>query len=257
MKKSLLTTSLLLFTLVSPLPVQGENLQQVRQLMSTGECPRCDLSNAGLVMADLRGADLRGADLSFANLSQANLAGADLRGANLTATSLHSANLMGANLIGATISGTDLRQAYLANAYTWGTRLDLAYLDGAVGLPELETAERYYAMAAVEANRNNYVGAIEYYNRALQLNPDYAPAYFGRGLMYYRLTDEAAALQDAKRAIAIFEENNNEQGQQAVAAFLSYVEQRNNPEGGSGLGISLLNLLGGLSSVMMRGLSIF
>ncbi|NEO28599.1 MAG: tetratricopeptide repeat protein, partial [Kamptonema sp. SIO4C4] len=221
MKKTLLTTSLLLLTSMSPLPVQAENLAQVQQLMSTRECPRCDLSNAGLVMADLRGADLRGADLSYANLSQANLTGADLRGANLTATSLHSANLMGANLIGATISGTDLRQAYLANAYTWGARLDLAYLDGAVGLPELETAERYYAMAAVEANRNNYVGAIEYYNRALQLNPEYAPAYFGRGLMYYRLADEATAVQNAQQAIALFEKQDDKQGKQAVQAFLS------------------------------------
>lgn len=257
MQKSLLTTTVLLTTLFFTPIVRAENVEHTQQLLSTKKCPLCDLSNAGLVMIDLRGADLRGADLSFANLSQANLTGADLRGANLTGTSLNRANLMGANLIGATLSGTDLRNAYLANANTWGIRLDLAYLQGAVGLPALESAERYYAMGMVEASRNNYIGAIEYYSNALQLNPEYAPAYFGRGLMQYRLTNEGAALQDMQRAGLLFEQQEMEAGVQAVEKFFAYVEKRNNPEGGSGLGISLLNLLGGLSSMVFRGLSLF
>lgn len=248
MQKTLITTGLLA-TLVAA-PLGAENLNHTSQLLSTGRCVQCDLSRAGLVLADLEGADLRGADLRFANLSQANLAGADLTGADLTGASLHSANLLGANLLGANLAGTDLRQAYLVNTNLWGTRLDLAWTEGAIGLPPtLETAEQYYALGVVAANQRNYVEAIANYNQSLSLKQDFAPAYLGRALVRLRLTDEAGAVQDAQIAAALFERQEDESGQALATGLIEEVNKRQGSGGGNGLGIQLLNLLGGFGSL--------
>ncbi|MEH1858356.1 MAG: pentapeptide repeat-containing protein [Nostoc sp.] len=62
-----------------PTLVNAYNVDDVRRLISTNKCPRCDLTGA-----DLRGADLRGADLREADLRGVDFTGADLRGADLT-----------------------------------------------------------------------------------------------------------------------------------------------------------------------------
>jgi uncharacterized protein YjbI with pentapeptide repeats len=203
-------------------------------------------------LSDLQGVDLRGADLRFANLSQANLTGADLSGADLTGASLNGANLTGAILVATNFTRADLRNAYLGGANFSGTRFDGAYIQGTVGLPySRESVESLYARGIAEANRKNYVGAIEYYNQALQINPQFAVAYLGRGFMLYRLTDEPGAMRDVQIAAQLFERQGNEQGVQAVEEFVKYVKQRNNPTSGSGLGIDLLNILGGISSSIL------
>ncbi|NJL00061.1 MAG: hypothetical protein HC910_05640 [Spirulinaceae cyanobacterium SM2_1_0] len=191
----------LLASLSVAAPARAENVAHVNQLLSTRQCPSCDLANTGLVMANLRGADLRGADLRRANLSQADLSGADLRGANLAGASLNSANLSGANLMGADLAAADLRNAYLTNTYLWGARLDNALMQGAVGFANPNaTPEHFFALGAQEASYNNYIGAIDYYNQALQLDPQFAPAYLGRGIMRHYLTDLPGAVQDAQIA---------------------------------------------------------
>lgn len=248
MNKTLITTCLL--TTLTAAPIQAENINHTRQLLATKACVQCDLSGAGLVMADLQGADLREADLRFANLSQANLAGADLTGADLSGASLHSANLMGATLLGANIVGTDLRQSYLVNANLWGTRLDQAWIEGAIGLPPaLRTPEQHYGLGVVAANKRDYVEAIEQYNQALTLQNDFAPAYFGRALVRLRLTDEAGAVQDAQIAAALFEQQENPEGQEVALALIEEVNKRQGSGGGNGLGIQLLRLFGGVSSL--------
>ncbi|MGK7925740.1 MAG: pentapeptide repeat-containing protein [Spirulina sp.] len=254
MRKSALAiaTSLLVATLSFPTPAKAENFQAIRQLLSSKQCIQCDLRGAGLILSDLRGADLRGADLRGANLSQANLTGADLSGANLTGASLNGANLSGAILVESNFTGSDLRNAYLAGANFSGTRFDGAYIQGTIGLPYLrESAEAFYTRGIAEANRKNYVGAIEQYNRALQIDPQFAAAYLGRGFMLYRLTDETGAMRDVQIAAQLFEQQGNEAGLQAVEAFVRHIEDRNNPESGSGLGIDLLNILGGIGSSIL------
>ena len=62
--------------------------KDVEKLKATGNCQKCDLSEA----------NLEGANLEGANLEGANLEGADLGGANLTGAKLEGANLEGAKL---------------------------------------------------------------------------------------------------------------------------------------------------------------
>src|SRR4028118_1414235 len=160
LKLTVFTTAALLTTTSLSAVAKAENLQHIQQLLSTRQCSQCELSGAGLVLADLSGANLSGADLSRANLSRANLTGANLTGANLTGASLNGANLSGANLSGANLSATDLRDAFLGNAQLFGTSLNTAYIQGAVGIPEYAgTPEDFYAWGVTESERGNYRGA--------------------------------------------------------------------------------------------------
>ena len=72
--------------------------KDVEKLKATGNCQKCDLSEANLTWADLSGASLEDANLKGANLEGANLEGANLGGANLTGAKLEGANLEGAKL---------------------------------------------------------------------------------------------------------------------------------------------------------------
>ncbi|MGL6340943.1 MAG: pentapeptide repeat-containing protein, partial [Waterburya sp.] len=165
-------------------PAQAENLGDLNRFLGTKKCFQCDLTNAGLVQANLAGADLAQANLAGANLSQANLKGADLRGADLEGTSLYGANLTGANLTGANLAGTDLRNAYVENANLEGVDLDSAHLDGIKGLAATAaSAEQFHRWGVREAESGNYQGAIANYQKAIQLDPELAPAYLGLAII--------------------------------------------------------------------------
>ncbi len=250
MKLTIFTTAVLLAT--TSLSASAENLQHVRQLLSTKKCPQCELSNAGLVLANLEGANLSGADLTRANLSQANLVGADLSGANLSGASLNGANLGGTNLIGANLSGTDLRDAYLVNAKLFGVSLNSAYLQGAIGIPEYAgTPEDFYAWGVIEAQRGNYRAAIEKYNQVLSLKPDFAPAILARGISLYKLGNEAGATQDAQRAGVIFTAQGNTLGSQASQNLVQAIELARNPPKTGG-GTSIGQAIVGVGSLLFR-----
>lgn len=247
-----LTTATVFTVLLSPSVALGENLQHLNQLLSTQVCPDCNLVNAGLVRANLAGAQLQGANLTNANLSRADLTGADLSGANLTGASLHGAILTGANLTGANLSATDLRNAYLNNALLENTSLETAYIQGAIAIPtEAGSAEQFYRIAVAEAQEGNYETALEYCNRAISADAEYAPAYLGRGVARYRLGDEIGATQDAQIAAELFTMQDNLAGVEASQQFLKAMEiarqsaQRN---GGGGLN----RVLTSVGSLLMR-----
>ncbi|MEO0756367.1 MAG: pentapeptide repeat-containing protein [Cyanobacteria bacterium J06648_16] len=87
-------------------PAQAENPDHVRQLVRTGDCPGCDLSDTVLSGLNLHGANLQDADLGgtqFQNvqLNRANLSGANLSGANFVGTGMQGANLQAASLVDA------------------------------------------------------------------------------------------------------------------------------------------------------------
>ena len=70
MKRHLLAAATFLITpLLLAGPARAENPLHVKQLLSTGQCFKCDLSGADLREAHLIGADLREANLRGANLS--------------------------------------------------------------------------------------------------------------------------------------------------------------------------------------------
>jgi uncharacterized protein YjbI with pentapeptide repeats len=111
----------------------AENPDHMRQLLSTGDCPGCDLSNAFLI----------GLDLPNANLQGANLSGAKLQDIQLTRANLESANLSGASFSITTLTGANLTRADLSNASTIFvcTSNFFDYLEGIEGIERTEDAE--------------------------------------------------------------------------------------------------------------------
>ncbi|MEL7077272.1 MAG: pentapeptide repeat-containing protein [Cyanobacteria bacterium J06582_2] len=118
--------------LIEPLLAAAVNsTPDLEQLIETGECEYCDLSNADLSEveieeANLVGANLTGANLTSAAMESAYLVGANLTGADLTDTNLSGANLTFANLTEATAVNTDFEAANLQSA-----NLSNANLEGA------------------------------------------------------------------------------------------------------------------------------
>lgn len=240
--------------LSAALPAAAENLEVVQQLITTRQCLRCDLSNAGLVYAELTGADLTQANLVGANLNRANLTNANLNGANLTGAVLFNANLTGADLRNADLRGADLREARLTGAKMEGALLDGANLLGATGIPtQLLSAEQLYMWGLTETQRGNLQGAIDYFNQSLDYKPDFAHAYLGRGIVRYRLLDEAGALEDAARAGQLYQIQNNAQGQQLAQQFTDGVklaqQRARESEERTRRGVSGSNFLGFLGSL--------
>ena len=203
----------------------ASNFQDLSQLLSTKKCPLCDLRGAGLVMVNLSRADLTGADLSGANLSQADLTGANLAGANLTGASLFGANLSGANLNGAITDGTDFREAYFDRATFINTRLDEAYMQGAKAISsEAGTPQLFYGWGLLETRQGHYQSALGHYDKALTLDPNFAPGYLGRGLALLRIGNEAAAKENVEYAALLFEEQEDEVGLKTSEQFLENLD---------------------------------
>ncbi len=242
----IISTALVWLSLSLAAPAAAENLEDLRQLLSSKQCPMCDLSQAGLGMAQLQNADLTGANLSFANLDRANLVRANLSGADLTGALLYKADLRGANLSGANLAGVnlmgvdlsyaDLRGAnfaganltgaYLANAQIEGAILNTAILNGVIDLPGgVLAVEDYYRLAFADARLGNHQGALEKHSLALQLDPNFAPAYLGRGVSRLQMGDGAGAIADWKIAGVIFETQGNEQGLQTSQQFIEVTEK--------------------------------
>lgn len=61
------------------------------------------------------------------------------------------------------------------------------------------SAEDYYNKGIME--RKNWQKAIENYNKAIELDPKYAAAYYGRGYSKFRLKDIEGACIDGRKAI--------------------------------------------------------
>ncbi|WP_293141005.1 hypothetical protein [Okeania sp. SIO3I5] len=55
-------SAVLVFTTVFPnLQAIAENIQHTQKLLSSKQCPNCELTGVGLVLASLQGANLEGA----------------------------------------------------------------------------------------------------------------------------------------------------------------------------------------------------
>jgi len=239
-------------TLSAIAPARSENLQHVQTLISTKKCPRCELNNAGLTLANLGGANLQGANLSGANLSRANLQGADLRDANLAGASLFGANLSGAKLDGANLSMADLRTAYLLGASVENVLLENAMLQGSVGLANTAgTPEEFYQWAMEDGARHNYASAIENFSQALMRKPDFAHAFLGRAVARFQVGDRAGAIADSKQAETLFTTQGNENGVKVSSLFVKELETPVKKPQGPTFGQQLLNVVGGLLQVIL------
>ncbi len=257
MKTNILMAIATLTTITISLPIKAEDLNDLNQLLSTKQCAECDLSGSGLVMSNLTGAQLQGANLVSANLSQANLTGADLTGADLTGASLHGANLTGANLTGANLNGTDLRNAYLANTILQDVELDRAYLDGVKAIaPDAATPEQFHRWGVREAERGNYQAAMAHYQRAISIDPEFAPAYLGIGIIQHRFDNDRAAQKSTKIAKDLFKKQKHKLGYQTALNFqkqMTLIKQAeenaaNRERGASNVG----KFMGGIGSLLLK-----
>ena len=252
MKRILSITGGLFTSFLLTLPSAAENLSHLNQLLSTKECQECQLSSAGLVMVNLSGAKLSGANLVNANLSRANLSGADLSNANLSGASLYGANLSGANLSGAIVNTTDLRNAYLFNANLTEVDLETAYVEGAVGIPKhAADAQQFYMWGLVEDQKGNYQAALRHYNRAIEMDAQFAPAYLGRAVISSRLGNTPKAIQDGETAGELFQKQDNEGGHELSNQFVQAVKAREKIEDedenqGSPQFVQIVNTIGPL-----------
>ena len=235
------------------LPAQAENLEQVQTLLATRQCAGCELSNAGLVYADLQGADLQRADLSRANLSRVNLQGADLRGANLLGASLSGANLTGANLDGANLTAADLRYAAVTNATFQGAKLDNALLQGTIGLTTtIGSPADFYRWAMLDSEAKNYASAVTNFTQLLARKPDFAPAYLGRGMAKLQTSDRIGAIADLKQADKLFTAQGDIKTAQGIQQSVKTLETPpTQPKVGNGMGINLLSALGTLLQLFL------
>ncbi|AFY35121.1 pentapeptide repeat-containing protein [Calothrix sp. PCC 7507] len=225
MKSQILATAAFLTTISLHTSVQAANSEHIRHLLATKECQNCDLTGAGLVLADLSGANLSGANLAGANLSRANLSGADLRGANFSGAGLFGVNLSGAKLSGANLAGADLRNTYLVNAELNGVNLNSTNLQGAIGIPtQIATPEEFYTWGVAEAQKGNQQQAIAYFNQAIAIKADYAGAYLARGVARYQILDQQGAFQDAQIAEKMFTSQNDNPGMLTAQAFIKELQ---------------------------------
>ncbi len=244
---------MVLATVSTALPAHAENLEQTQKLLATRQCAGCELSNAGLVYADLQGADLRGANLNRANLSRANLQGADLRGASLVGASLAGANLVNAKLDSGDLTAVDLRHAYLMNATFDGARLDNALLQGAIGLPTtIGSPETFFHWALADGEQKNYASAVENFTQVLARKPDFAPAYLGRGLARLQTGDRPGAIADLQQADKLFTAQGDTKTAMGIQQTVKDLETPVQPvKSRNGIGVNLLSAFASLLQLFL------
>jgi len=68
---------------------------------------------------------------------------------------------------------------------------------------ELQTAEEYFYSGCKKQNMNDHYGAIEDYNKAININPSLNYAYYNRGISKGKLEDKHGAMEDYTKAITI------------------------------------------------------
>lgn len=251
-RSTILVTAVFIVMIGISQTVLAANTEHIRQLLAKKQCENCDLSGAGLAMADLSNANLRGANLAGANLSRANLSGADLSNANLSSAGLFGANLSGAKLTGAILVSTDLRDTYLVNAEMTGVNLNGANLQGALGIPlQIAKPEDFYGWGVAEAQKGNYQKAMDYFDQAIAIKPDYAAAYLARGVARYQLLDRQGAFADAQIAEKLFTNQKNSEGIQIAQAFMKELQTPQTAKLDPGKP-NFMDFLGGIASLFLQ-----
>ena len=82
------------------------------------------------------------------------------------------------------------------------------------------TVEDWMKQAAECADGGDYVGAIEYYDRAVQCDPTFARAYGNRGLVRSNLGDRRGAIQDWQKAAELFLAQRSTANYEMVLGYL-------------------------------------
>ena len=187
------------------------------RLLESGRCRGCQLSDADLVLANLRDADLHGAQLQRANLSQAQLDGANLSGANLQFTSLVGASLRGADLRGALLAGSDLRQADLTGALLDRSALASAHWQQAKGIANSQLSYGQLHNSGVQAHQAGEAPAAEnWFSEAIRRQPEAAVSWVARGISRGQQGKDDLAANDFRYAATLYDH----QGEALIAKQL-------------------------------------
>ena len=141
--KSLPILAAALLALTSAAPALAQNAGQIASVKRGAHCPRCnlfqaDLSGAVLKGKNLAGARLRQADLSLAEMNRTSFAGGDLRDVNFYGGVFGGANFSGANLTNASLVGAYLQGAHFRGATLAGANISGAEMDRAIGLTQTQ-----------------------------------------------------------------------------------------------------------------------
>lgn len=189
-----------------PMAAAWAGPEDLVRLLESGRCRSCRLSDADLVLANLRDADLRGAQLQRANLSQAQLDGANLGGANLQFTSLVGASLRGADLRGALLAGSDLRQADLTGALLDRSALANAHWQQAKGIAIAQLSYGQLHNAGVEAHQAGEAPAAEnWFSEAIRRQPKAAVSWVARGISRSQQGKDDLAANDFRYAATLYD----------------------------------------------------
>ena len=230
------------------------------RLLESGRCRSCELSDADLVLANLRDADLRGAQLQRANLSQALLDGANLSKANLQFTSLVGASLRGADLRGALLAGSDLRQADLTGAFLDQNALANAHWQQAKGIGEGQLSYGQLHNAGVQAHQAGEAPEAErWFSEAIRRQPEASVSWVARGISRSQQGKDDLAANDFLYAATLYEHQGEApMAKQLRDAAAALTKPAIKEASGNGMGSQLLGaaaavvqLLGPLAAIAL------
>ena len=234
-------------------PVFAGDEEHLIQLLTSRDCPACQLSDVDLTHADLRDANLKDAQLRRANLSQAQLDGADLSGSDLSFTSLRGASLRGADLRNSRLFGTDLRNSDLTGALLDQQALDQSHWHGTRGVAQGARSHAGLHNAGVEAAQaGRWPMAEQLFNAAIEADPDEPLSWVARGLSRGEQGKDDLASRDFAYAGELFaEQGDTTKAEQLKKASQRVYDIKNQTDEPSGSGIGSLLLSGALSTAQI------
>ena len=85
-------------------------------------------------------------------------------------------------------------------------------------------AEAYYNRGFTRAKLGDKQGALADYNEALRINPNYAKAYYNRGAIGNSLGEKAGAIQDFQKAAELFQKQGDQSNYQKAVDNLKKIQ---------------------------------
>jgi lipoprotein NlpI len=116
------------------------------------------------------------------------------------------------------------------------------------------TAEDFYKLGFGEWQKNDFTSAIEHYDRAISLKPQYPSAYLARAMAKFRTQDDRGAVKDAMVAERLYFAQADREGTQVAQALLAKITLASQPsQSGNNVGNgNFVDLLTGLSSMLLK-----